>query len=125
MPVLAALWASGSGEVRGEIAFEDRDAGSVKGKRRMARRPVEAGAGLRPRGGSNRVVRLVDLSTHGFRVSSNVALPTGTDVWLRLPGLEPCQARVIWTEAGQIGCAFFRALHPAVFDLLARRNARP
>ena len=48
-------------------------------------------------------------------------LPVGTDVWLRLPGLEACQAKVAWERGNHVGCAFERPLHPAVLEMIAKR----
>src|SRR5690606_19504125 len=84
--------------------------------------PVQLGAGLRQRGASGISVELLDLSTHGFRVVTHLDLEVGTDVWLRLPGLEASHARVCWAERNQIGCAFVRPLHPAVLDMIVARS---
>ena len=60
--------------------------------------PLEIGAGLRQRGGTGVSVQILDLSTDGFRASTHLDLEPGTDVWLRLPGLEPYHARVVWAK---------------------------
>ena len=74
------------------------------------------------KGGASGVsVRVVDLSAHGFRASTHLELPLGTDVWLRLPGLEPYHATVAWQDGQYIGCAFERPLHPAVVDMIVRK----
>lgn len=97
---------------------------AVKPRERKAKRlPVDMGAGLRQRGGGGVSVRVVDLSAHGFRIASHLELQIGSDVWLRLPGLEPCHATVAWQEGHYIGCAFERPLHPAVVDMIVRRAA--
>ena len=94
-----------------------------KHERKSSRRSVEMSAGLRQRGASGVSVQVVDLSAHGFRVATHLELPIGTDVWLRLPGLEPHHATVAWQEGHYIGCAFERPLHPAVVDMIVRRGA--
>lgn len=91
--------------------------------RRSQRVTVEMGAGLRQRGASGVSVQITDLSVDGFRAATHLELQVGTDVWLRLPSLEPIHARVMWSEGYHVGCAFERALHPAVLDMLVR-NAR-
>ena len=66
----------------------------------------------------------MDLSTDGFRVGTHLDLAAGSDVWLRLPGLEPCHAQVMWCEKNTLGCAFVRPLHPAVLEMIVARGAR-
>lgn len=89
--------------------------------RRVDRVPVELGAGLRQRGASGVSVQVLDLSTEGFKAGTHLELHPGTDVWLRLPGLESCHAQVMWAEGHFIGCAFVRPLHPAVLDMVVAR----
>lgn len=94
-------------------------------KARAARRiEVGFGAALRQRGASGVSVQIMDLSTHGFRVATHLELARGTDVWLRLPGLEPYHATVAWSQGHFVGCEFERPLHPAVLDMLVRKAAR-
>ena len=57
--------------------------------RKSERVTLEMGAGLRQRGGTGVAIQIVDLSVDGFRASTHLQLAKGTDVWLRLPGLEP------------------------------------
>ena len=91
--------------------------------RKSERVPLELGAGLRQRGASGVTVQIMDLSTHGFRVATHLELMDGADVWLRLPGLEPCHAKVMWSRGHYVGCQFERPLHPAVLDMIARKSA--
>ena len=91
--------------------------------RKSERVQLELGAGLRQRGASGVTVQIMDLSTHGFRVATHLELMDGADVWLRLPGLEPCHARVMWSRGHYVGCQFERPLHPAVLDMIARKSA--
>ena len=90
--------------------------------RKSERVSLEMGAGLRQRGGTGVSIQIVDLSTDGFRASTHLQLAKGTDVWLRLPGLEPYQARVMWAKGNFIGCAFERPLHPAVLDMIVKKK---
>ena len=89
--------------------------------RKAERTHVEMGAGLRQRGASGVTVGILDLSTHGFRASTHLDLQPGSDVWLKLPGLEPLHAKVAWTSAHFVGCAFERPLHPAVLAMMVRK----
>lgn len=87
-------------------------------KRKSERLELKVGAGLRQRGASGVSVSVLDLSTHGFRMSTHLDLGVDRDVWLRLPGLEPFHAKVAWQEGHLVGCAFERPLHPAVVDMI-------
>ncbi len=103
-------------ELTGHLATQPCENG-----RKAERTHVEMGAGLRQRGASGVTVRILDLSTHGFRASTHLDLMPGADVWLKLPGLEALHATVAWTDAHFIGCAFQRPLHPAVLDMVVRK----
>ncbi|MDP8995124.1 MAG: PilZ domain-containing protein [Pseudomonadota bacterium] len=92
--------------------------------RAVERIEVEFGAALRQRGATGVSVQIMDLSTNGFRVATHLEIPKGTDVWLRLPGLEPCHARVAWSRGHFLGCEFMRPLHPAVLDMIVRNASR-
>ncbi len=105
----------------GELTTDGRPAPERKG-RRSERVSIELGAGLRQRGGSGVSIEIVDLSVSGFRASTHLCLHPGTDVWLRLPGLEAYQARVAWAKGQFVGCAFERPLHPAVLEMIVGRT---
>ena len=85
---------------------------------------VSFGAALRQRGASGVSVQVADLSTNGFRVATHLDLQPGTDVWLRLPGIEPCHARAVWCRGHHVGCEFVRPLHPAVLQMIVRNASR-
>jgi hypothetical protein len=106
--------------IQGELSFD----GALKPARpRNADRvPVTFRAGLRQRGASAVTVQILDLSTHGFRIDTHLQLEIGTQIWLRLPGLEATPARVAWVEGHRAGCAFDRPLHPAVLSMIISRS---
>ena len=125
MTAFAGNWSPSFGSpliLSGEISTEVNFGSPSRKSRRSERMPITLGAGLRQRGASGVSVQIVDLSPEGFRAATHLDLTTGTDVWLRLPGLEPCHARVAWSEGLYIGCAFVRPLHPAVFDMIVTRS---
>ena len=107
----------------GELTTDLRPAPALT-SRKSERVTLELGAGLRQRGGSGVSIQIVDLSVDGFRATTHLQLERGTDVWLRLPGLEAYQARVRWTKGNFIGCAFERPLHPAVLDMIVKQSGR-
>lgn len=88
--------------------------------RRAPRREVVLGAGLRQRGAHAVTIQIMDLSTHGFRAATHLDLMPGSDVWLKMPGLESMHARVAWMQGHLMGCEFVRPLHPAVLDMVVR-----
>ena len=108
----------------GELTTEIRPAGSTRASRKSERVALEIGAGLRQRGGTGVGIQIMDLSTDGFRASTHLQLEKGSDVWLRLPGLEPYQAKVMWAKGNFVGCAFERPLHPAVLDMIVRKGRK-
>ena len=69
-----------------------------------------------------RIALAVKLLERGARVRALVPLRAGHTVWLRLPRLEPIEARVVWTSGCETGCEFVRALHPAVFETISHQN---
>jgi hypothetical protein len=113
----------GGAILAGEISIAADRSEEAVNSRVSKRIQTEIGAGLRQRGASGVSVEVTDLSTHGFRASTHLELEKGSDVWLRLPGLEPCHARVAWSKGNYIGCAFERPLHPAVLEMILRRTA--
>jgi len=114
----------GEGADAAAASFECELSTSPEPKPRVAPRvDVSFGAALRQRGASGVSVQVADLSTSGFRVATHLDLHPGTDVWLRLPGIEPCHARAVWSRGHYVGCEFVRPLHPAVLQMIVR-NAR-
>jgi hypothetical protein len=106
--------------IQGELSFGS--ALAPQRPRNADRVPVAVRAGLRQRGASAVTVNILDLSTHGFRIDTHLSLEAGTQVWLRLPGLEATPARVAWVEGHCAGCAFDRPLHPAVLSMIVTRS---
>jgi hypothetical protein len=88
--------------------------------RKARRAEVAVGAGLRQRGAGGVTVQLLDLSVNGFRAATHLELLPGTDIWLKLPGLESLQCRVVWMRGHLLGGEFVRPLHPAVLDMIVR-----
>ena len=108
----------------GELTTDLRPAQDLT-SRKSERVKLELGAGLRQRGGTGVAIQILDLSTDGFRATTHLQLEKGSDVWLRLPGLEPYHAKVMWSKGAFIGCAFERPLHPAVLEMVVRKSPGP
>jgi len=84
----------------------------------LARRSMERWS----RGATIVAAEVMNLSTDGFMAETEISLETGASVWLKLPGLEPQNSRVIWTEDGRTGFQFAAPLHPATLELLVENN---
>ncbi len=91
------------------------------GKRGAARLSIDMEANSRAVTTKPFKVRVLDLSTEGFRIEAFVMLEAGHDIWLRLPGLEPRHATIMWAEGYEAGCAFKQPLHQAVVESIAGR----
>jgi hypothetical protein len=93
--------------------------------RSAERRIVNLAARLRDPGARIIDVEVLNLSTDGFMAEAEVALDVGTNVWLKLPGLEPQNSRVIWAEEGKAGFQFSAPLHQATVDMLIETDRKP
>lgn len=68
--------------------------------------------------------QILDLSCHGLRLAGMERLRVGECVWITLPGLPPRQAKVVWVDRFEAGCAFAEPLHEAVFDAIVAGHKR-
>lgn len=84
--------------------------------RKAERRIVNLAAALREAGARSAKVVVVDISTGGFKAESDETIEEGSEVWLKLPGLEAKRSRVIWTKERDVGCEFESPLHPKELD---------
>ena len=90
--------------------------------RRSLRKGVVMQARVRDRGTPFNL-KVIDLSTTGFRGETVYRLPLGSRVYVTLPGLAPIEAKVMWRDPRFVGCAFANPLHPAIFDhIVAHRG---
>jgi hypothetical protein len=101
------------------------DLAAVRARDRERRMAARFPASLRARGCHGAPIRVLDISITGFKALVEVRLYVGDLVWLTLPGLEPRQASVIWTEMYQLGCRFAEPLHQAVLETLLDRLKLP
>ena len=86
--------------------------------RQAERRIVNLAARLRDPGARMAEVEVMNLSASGFMAQGEIALEPGAHVWLKLPGLEPQNSRVVWVEGGKAGFEFSAPLHPATLEQL-------
>lgn len=93
--------------------------------RSAERRVVNLAARLREPGAKIIEVEVRDLSTNGFMAETDVAFDPGTIVWLKLPGLEPQNSKVIWAEEGKVGFQFTSPVHAATIELVIAMSRKP
>lgn len=88
------------------------------GRRRAPRAPVSLDAKI-GRGGLDRALcRVVDISTHGARIQTYSLIAAGSMIWLTLPQLGPCVARVVWSDDFSAGLEFQTPLADAAYQAL-------
>lgn len=83
-------------------------------RRRFERHAVRVGAGLAGNIRPSSPIMVVDLSTGGCGIETELHLECEMRVWLKLPGLESWPCRVVWSADGRAGLAFDRPMHQAV-----------
>jgi len=93
--------------------------------RSAERRIVNLAARLREPGATIVDAEVGNLSTDGFMAETELSLEVGANVWLKLPGLEPQNSRVMWTEEGKAGFQFATPLHPATVELMIQMGRKP
>ena len=94
-------------------------------RRRAARTALHLDATMRD-GNRKAPARVIDLSTHGCRVSCSTVVADDSWVWLSIAGLENQFCRVVWHHQEYVGLEFEKPLSDAVFDrLLAEQGELP
>jgi hypothetical protein len=93
--------------------------------RKAERRVVNLAASLREPGASLADAEVVNLSTTGFAADTKAVLEVGAHVWLKLPGLEPTNSRVVWIDGEKAGFEFVTPLHSATLDLVLAASRKP
>ena len=82
-------------------------------------------ASLRDPGASVMDAEIVDLSTTGFGAETATPIAIGTQVWLKLPGLEPTSSHCVWSDGDRAGFEFATPLHSATLDLVIATGRKP
>jgi len=86
------------------------------GARGTDRKPVTLRAQLREIAGKPLAVDVLNLSREGFQIAHHRAFHIGTQIWMKLPGLESLPAKVKWSDGTKMGCQFATPLHEAVLE---------
>jgi hypothetical protein len=84
-------------------------------KPRADRRRVQFHVRIRHRA-TRATVKIVNISTSGFRLAEVHFLRTGDTFMITLPTLAPQPAKVVWAEGPILGCALEVPLHPTVLQ---------
>lgn len=93
--------------------------------RSAERRIVNLAARLREPGARIVDADVMNLSTDGYMAVTELVLEVGANVWLKLPGLEPQNSRVVWVEDGKTGFQFAASLHPATLEMIVANDRKP
>lgn len=84
-------------------------------KPRADRRNVQCYVKIR-KGSTRATVKLVNISTSGFRLADVHFLRSGDTFLITLPSLAPKSAKVIWADGLILGCKLEGTLHPTVLE---------
>jgi hypothetical protein len=86
--------------------------------RSVTRRIIDFGAFVRDEDAVALQVRCRDISTDGCRIEGAGNLAVDAQIWIKMTGLAPLRARVVWVREQDAGCEFFEPLHPEVIEQL-------
>lgn len=104
------------------LVFADiPEARTERVERNAARIDTVATVTFRRVGKSRFKVAVHDLSPHGCKVELVERPQIGELVQVKFEGLDSLDAEVRWVDGHEAGVEFGRAIHPAVFDMLAVR----
>ena len=105
----------GSSSVPFAAEFEPAES---PGLRTSVRAPVSLDARI-GRGGLDRALcKVIDLSVNGARLQTYSELRAGVMIWLALPKVGHCAARVVWAHDFEAGLEFQRPLASQDFEAL-------
>ena len=88
--------------------------------RKCCRGDVAIVGTIRASGGIKCRIKIVDISTTGFRMECLTYLSDNQVISMAMPGFETLQAKIIWQTEWMYGCQFARPLHPAVYEHIVR-----
>jgi hypothetical protein len=95
------------------------------GDRRLAvRRMVNFGASVREAGSTAVNVKVSDLAPEGCELGIDRILPPGTEIWLKVTGLAPVRAHIVWSRDREAGCQFATPLDRRLLEELASHPRR-
>lgn len=103
-------------------AAEDIPVDTAKGMkdRKYCRGDVAIVGTIRANGGLKFPIKVVDISTTGFRMEWLTYMAAGQAVFLAMPGFETLEAKIMWQTEWMYGCEFVRPLYVAVYEHIVR-----
>ena len=116
--------ASNAPQSMGDMILDDLSLGELE-DRSAPRIALSLPAKLRASNASAFSVTVKDLSLSGFACHALSSMPQGTRCWLKMPGLETMQAKVVWNDGFMIGCSFHNLISQVVLDSLIARYSEP
>ena len=87
-------------------------------QRSVTRRIIDFGAFIRAEDATAVQVRCRDISTDGCRIEGAGNIAADAEIWIKMSGLTPLRARVVWVREQDAGCEFYEPLHPQVIEQL-------
>lgn len=78
-------------------------------------------AQLRPSGCTAFSVSVRNLSLSGFACDAVTGMTPGTRCWIKLPGIVPQQASIVWNDGRRVGGSFETTLNQAVLEAMIAR----
>jgi hypothetical protein len=74
--------------------------------RRSARACISLEATMEEIGAKGVQAQILNLSIDGFMAETEGRFLTGSYVWVKLPGIGPMSAKIIWSRGGRVGARF-------------------
>ena len=99
-----------------------RAEGQETRERRAERMPLDESTRLRPNEWSSLEIRMIDLSSCGFRANCEARLRPGSCVSLDIPGVGAVDAQVEWQRDDMFGARFFQPIDVASCTWTARER---
>ena len=81
-----------------------------RSERRAERMPLDESTRLRPNEWSSLEIRMIDLSSCGFRANCEARLRPGSCVSLDIPGVGAIDAQVEWQRGDMLGARFYQPI---------------
>lgn len=85
-------------------------------RRTSKRRQVSFPASVQDGATTSLKVKVGDLSTTGCKIEVELELQPGAEVWIKLTGMLPVRALVVWHKERQAGCKFCTPIDTGVLE---------
>lgn len=91
-------------------------------ERKARRRPVRIDARIRELGSEGVDAQVYNLSITGFLAEADNIFPVGAYIWLKLPGANGLNARIVWRDSFRYGCEFIVPIDTELCDSFAEAS---